>query len=62
MKTVEIFKEDYDYESLYDLSEQIEEALDETTNKVMKKLPKDKHQYILGTFHVNITWTDDKEE
>jgi hypothetical protein len=55
---ITIFDKDYDYESLYDLSRDIEECLDENDNKKMKKLPTDEHGYIEGTFTVTITWQE----
>lgn len=51
-----LFDKIYDYEMLYDLPEDIGNALDETYNKKIAKLPADEYGYIQGTFHVVVTW------
>lgn len=59
---MKIFEKSYDYESLYDLPEEIADALDETQNKIVKKLPKDEYNYILGTFKVTLEWLPPEQE
>ena len=51
-----LFKKDYDGESLYDLSRDIAEAIDETYNPVAASIPKDEHGFQQGIFHVTIEW------
>ena len=54
-----IFKKEYDGESLYDLSRDIAEAIDETYNPAAAEIPKDEHGFQKGTFVVTIEWKED---
>lgn len=59
MNTI-ILNKTYDYESLYDLSSDIGESLDEDYNSSLKDLPKDEYNYIKGKFIVTIIWENDE--
>ena len=52
-----LFEKQYDAESLYDISRDIAEALDEDYNLALSTLPKDHHGFHLGRFSVKIEWT-----
>lgn len=54
-----LFEKRYDAESLYDLSRDIAEALEEDYNPILKTLPKDRHGFICGEFKVTIEWYGD---
>lgn len=54
-----IFSKEYDYESTYDLSENVEEAFDPEYNPKIKSIPTDEHGYLLGKFTVTITWEEE---
>lgn len=47
-----IFEKSYDWESLYDLSRDVEEAVDPALNKAMKGIPED----FKGAMCVRITY------
>jgi hypothetical protein len=51
-----LFQKDYDGESLYDLSRDISESIDETYNPRLVVIPKDEHGFQQGTFRVTIEW------
>lgn len=51
-----VFLKSYDGESLYDLSRDIDEAIDEVYNPIMKTIPVDEHGFQKGSFTVNILW------
>lgn len=55
---MELFKKEYDYESLYDLSQDVEEALDPEYNIKLKDVPKDEYDYLQGSFIVTIKWKE----
>ena len=57
-----IFDKVYDYESLYDLGEDVEDSLDERFNEIVKSLPKDEYDFIRGSFHVTITWLPEESQ
>ena len=46
---------DYFAESLNDLAEDFEDALEKAVY-----LPKDKHGFVTGTFHVSIVWKNEE--
>lgn len=58
VEQTEIFKKDYDCESLYDLSRDMSEAISEDFNPNISKLPKDVNNFIKGNFTVTITWNE----
>lgn len=51
-----VFLKSYDGESLYDLSRDIDEAIDEVYNPIMKTIPVDEHGFQKGRFAVSILW------
>lgn len=58
---IEIFKKEYDCEGLYDLPEDVTDALDERYNPKVKDIPVDEYHYQLGKFTVTISWTPEEE-
>lgn len=58
---MEIFKKEYDGESLYDLERDVVEALMEEYNSVVGEIPQDEHGFQQGTFEVTITWKLNEE-
>ena len=54
-----IFSKEYDYESTYDLSGNVEEAFDPDYNPKIKNIPIDEHGYLIGKFTVTITWEEE---
>lgn len=58
---MEIFKKEYDGESLYDLGRDVSEAIIEDYNPVLSDIPTDEHGFQTGTFEVTITWKPDEE-
>lgn len=58
---MEIFKKEYDGESLYDLERDVVEALMEEYNSVIGEIPTDEHGFQQGTFEVTITWKPNEE-
>lgn len=56
-----LLNENFDYESLYDASEKVEDALSEDYNDVWKTIPCDEYGYAKGTFNITITWTPEEE-
>ena len=61
---MQIFNKQYTSEELCDLSRDIHECFDERFNPLVSSIPMDPDCpcFTLGTFRVNITWEDDKEE
>lgn len=59
--TIELFKQEYDGESLYDLERDIGEAFDVQYNPKAKDIPVDEHGLHKGTFVVTVVWNDDAE-
>ncbi len=56
-----VFDKIYDNDMLYDLLEDITDALDETFNKKIKSIPTDIYGSILGTFRVTMEWLPEEE-
>ena len=54
-----LFEKEYDGESLYDLQRDVHEAFVEDFNPIMATLPKDKHNFTMGTFTVKIEWSSE---
>ena len=54
-----VFEKEYDGESLYDLDRDIAESLDEAYNEIVKEIPTDEHGFQLGTFKVQISWSEE---
>lgn len=52
----------YDGESLYDLSRDIGEAIDEAYNPIMKTIPIDEHGFQKGRFAVSILWHGENDD
>lgn len=57
---MEIFKKDYDGESLYDMQRDVHEAFDSRFNPLAAQIPQDEFGFQEGTFTVTITWTPDE--
>jgi hypothetical protein len=55
----EIFKKDYDGESIVDMGRDISESLDERYNPDARVIPSDEHGFAQGTFTVTIEWEPD---
>jgi hypothetical protein len=55
----EIFKKEYDGESICDLSRDVSEAFDERFNPAVADIPEIEHGFPAGTFTVTITWKAD---
>jgi hypothetical protein len=56
---LELFRETYDGESLYDLDRDVAEALMEEYNPKMSQVSQDEHGLHKGSFIVTIEWRDD---
>lgn len=56
---VEVFKKEYDGESIVDLGRDIYEALDAAYNPVFNLIPVDDHGFQKGTFTVAIVWSEE---
>lgn len=55
-----IFSKQYDCESLYDLPEDVGDAVNSDYNPKFDELPSDEYSYFKqGTFTVTITWNND---
>lgn len=54
-----LFDKKYSDEALYDLERDIYEAICEGEN-IPSTIPKDKHGFRKGTFHVTIVWRDEE--
>lgn len=61
--TIEIFKKDYDGESIVDMGRDISECLDSDFNPVVKEIPEmeDFPGFWAGKFVVSVTWVPDSE-
>lgn len=58
---LEVWKKDYDGESLYDLDRDISEAFQTAYNAKMAQVPVDEHGLHKGTFTVTVQWKDEDE-
>lgn len=58
---IEVFKKEYDGESLFDLGRDISEALVKEFNPVIDLIPVDTYGFQKGTFTVNIVWSEDTD-
>ena len=58
---MELFKKEYDGESLYDLGRDIAEAMMEEYNPLMEEIPVDEHGFANGTFEVSVIWKPEEE-
>lgn len=56
-----IFRKEYSDESLYDLGQDVEEAINPEYNDLITKIPKDEHGFMKGSFQVTIEWVQDDE-
>ncbi len=56
----EIFKKEYDGESLYDIQRDVHEAFDSRFNPLAEQIPQDEYGFQQGTFTVTITWSPDE--
>lgn len=61
---LDIFKKEYDGESIVDLSRDISECLDSDFNEIVKVIPemKDSPGFWAGKFVVSVTWKPDEEK
>lgn len=59
-KQITIFEKKYDGESLYDLSRDVSECLDECFNPIIKTIPSDECGIQEGTFHLILVWTPEE--
>ena len=57
----EIFRQDYDGESIADLGRDLSECLDERYHPEVKDIPSDEYGFAKGTFTVVIRWQSDHE-
>ena len=55
----EIFKKEYDGESLYDIQRDVHEAFDSRFNPLAGQIPQDEFGFQEGTFTVTITLSPD---
>lgn len=58
---MEIFSKEYDGESIVDAERDFSEAFDERFNPIVNNIPKDRHGFQVGTFTVQITWSEETE-
>lgn len=56
-----ILNKEYCGEGIIDMSQDIDEMLDERFNPVIKDLPVDEYGIITGTFKLSVTWEADDE-
>lgn len=56
---IEVFKKEYDGESIVDLGRDIFEALSTEYNPVLDLIPVDARGFQKGTFTVAITWSEE---
>lgn len=54
-----IFNKEYDGESLYDLGRDIDEAMIEDYNPLVKGIPVDPYGFQQGKFTVSIIWSEE---
>ena len=59
---MKLFEKTYNDEGLYDLPEDIGDAMDGNYNKLMTKLPVDEYGFILGQFKVTVEWLPPENE
>jgi hypothetical protein len=57
---MELFKKEYDGESIVDISRDVLESFDPRFNKKVENIPQDLHGIQAGTFTVTITWQADE--
>lgn len=57
---IEVFKKEYDGESIVDLGRDIYEALDTAFNPVIDLIPVDSYGFQKGTFTVAIVWSEER--
>jgi hypothetical protein len=55
-----IFKKEYDDESLYDLSRDVEESIDGGYNALVANIPYDENGFRRGKFTVTVEWEDEE--
>lgn len=58
---IEIFKKEYNAESLYELNDDMSDALDEVYNPKIKDIPVDIYGFQTGIFTVTISWEPEEE-
>jgi hypothetical protein len=58
---MELFKKNYDGESIVDLGRDIYEAFDDKFNKKASLIPSDEYGFHLGEFVVTINWIPDTD-
>ena len=56
----EIFKKEYDGESLYDIQRDVHEAFDSRFNPLAGQIPQEECGFPEGTFTVTSTWSPDE--
>ncbi len=59
---MKIFDKVYDWESLYDLARDMEEAFQPDYNQLVSKVPTDKYGMHKGSFRVSIEWSAEEVE
>lgn len=59
---MEIFKQTYAGESLYDVDRDISECFQNDYNPKIAGVPVDEHGFHKGTFVVTVTWVDDSDD
>lgn len=56
---IEVFKKEYDGESIVDLDRDISEAFVTVFNPIIDLIPVDAHGFQKGTFAVSIVWSEE---
>lgn len=56
---IDVFKKEYDGESIVDLGRDISEVFVTTYNPVIDLIPVDAHGFQKGTFTVTIVWSEE---
>lgn len=54
--TIVLLDKTYDGESIYDLTRDVDEAIDESMTPELKNIPKDEYGFQQGKFVVSIVW------
>ncbi|HCQ0858540.1 TPA: hypothetical protein OGU99_000466 [Escherichia coli] len=57
---IEIFKKEYDGESICDIQRDVHEAFNSRFNPLVAQIPQDEYGFQEGTFTVTITWSPDE--
>lgn len=59
-ETTELFRKEYDGESIVDVDRDVTEAFDPRFNDLVKQIPQDQHGFQEGTFIVTVEWKSDE--